>query len=158
MYLDTLTSLPEWLRSEPVLVENLDKVPVPVSELDPGETVLYPAGTYDVKTFNSIKYIQARTGDTPRILASELDMMPWQIVRYNDIDEKYVFRTGERVYLQPKRNKGSDKFHTLKAGENLRDISQLYGVKLKRLYKYNNLKPGQLPPTGSQINLRKKAR
>lgn len=158
MHLDTLTSLPEWLKSEPVLVENLDRVPEPVSELDPGETVLYPAGTYDVKVFNRIKYIEARTGDTPKILATELDMMPWQIIRYNDIDEKYVFRTGERVFLQPKRNKGSEDFHTLKPGESLRDISQLYGVKLKRLYKYNSIEPGQLPPPGSQIYLRRKAR
>jgi hypothetical protein len=34
-------------------------------------------------------------------------------------------------------------------------VSQLYAIKLERLYKLNNLKPGTQPETGTKLQLRK---
>lgn len=157
-YLDTLTSLPDWMPQYPDFADNLDRVTDPNGEPDPDEMVVFPGGSYPILTFNRINYVKARTGDTPKILAAHLDMMSWQIVKYNEIDPGYVFKTGERVYLQPKRRKGTEETHEFQAGETLWDLSQQYGVKLKRVYKFNNLSTGQVPDPGTVIFLRRKSR
>ncbi|MBL4594503.1 MAG: LysM peptidoglycan-binding domain-containing protein, partial [Flavobacteriales bacterium] len=43
-----------------------------------------------------------------------------------------------------------------KQGETMRDISQLYGIKLKKLYKKNLLIMGTQPNVGDKIFLKKK--
>jgi hypothetical protein len=40
----------------------------------------------------------------------------------------------------------------------MRSISQLYGIKLKSLYKKNNMKAGEEPKEGDVLFMRKKKR
>jgi len=68
-----------------------------------------------------------------------MDMAPWQLKRYNDLPLAHNFSGGETVYLQPKRSKSKAGYHMSIEGETLRSISQRYGVKLRRLEKYNRL-------------------
>jgi len=63
---------------------------------------------------------------------------------------------GDIIYLQPKRNKAIEDYHKVKTGETMRSISQLYGVKLRKLYKKNRMIIGTQPNVGDQISLRKK--
>ena len=58
-------------------------------------------------------------------------------------------------FLQPKRNKAKNNYHVFKKGDSMRSISQIYGVKLKKLYSKNNLKIGTEPQIGDKIYLRK---
>jgi LysM repeat protein len=46
----------------------------------------------------------------------------------------------------------------VREGETLYEISQLYGIKLKSLYKFNQLLEGQEVPEGTQLYLRHKRR
>jgi len=109
-----------------------------------------------IKLHNHIKYIVAREGDTFYKITQDFDMNLWQIFKYNDLNKTDVLKVGDIIYLQPKRNKAKQEFHTVKAGETMRDISQLYGVKLKQLYKKNNLIIGTQPNVGDKISLKKK--
>lgn len=109
-----------------------------------------------IKLYNHIKYIVAREGDTFYKITQDFDMNLWQIFKYNDLNKTDVLKVGDIIYLQPKRNKAKQEFHTVKAGETMRDISQLYGVKLKKLYRKNNLIIGTQPNVGDKISLKKK--
>ncbi len=109
-----------------------------------------------IKLHNHIKYIVAREGDTFYRITQDFDMNLWQIFKYNDLNKTDVLKVGDIIYLQPKKNKSKEKFHIVKAGETMRDISQLYGVKLKKLYKKNNLIIGTQPNVGDKISLKKK--
>ncbi|MCK5462822.1 MAG: LysM peptidoglycan-binding domain-containing protein, partial [Bacteroidales bacterium] len=62
------------------------------------------------------------------------------------------------LYLQPKRGKASVEFsyHTVEAGETMYDISQMYGIKLKKLYQLNLMDPGEEPEVNDEIHLRQK--
>jgi hypothetical protein len=82
-------------------------------------------------------------------------MMPWQILKYNDLQKHTILNVGERIYLQPKRNNAEEDFHIVKSRETMRDISQEYGIKLKRLYKYNQIKMGTEILVGQKIKLKK---
>ncbi len=104
---------------------------------------------------NAIKYIAAKEGDTPVDIARALDMAPWQIKKYNDLASEHRFSGGEVVFIQPKKNKGKKADHIVVGGESLRDISQLHGVKLKKLAGYNSLSANEKLSAGQKIVLRK---
>jgi len=80
------------------------------------------------------------------------------VKKYNDADSSTeMLRTGEVVYLQPKRRKYKPKtHHIVKEGETMKEISQLYGIKLKVLYKKNNLKLGSEPTEGTKLSLKER--
>lgn len=109
----------------------------------------------EIKLNNRIKYVLAKTGDTPDALAKELDIFTWQLLRYNDLTNDSILRQGQLIYIQPKRNKAEfgKNTHTVKDGETLYTISQLYGVKVKKIMKKNNLNSDSIN-IGAVLNLR----
>jgi len=109
-----------------------------------------------IKLHNHIKYIKAKKGDTFYGITQDFEMNLWQIFKYNDLNESDVLKVGDIIYLQPKKNKAKEKVHIAKKGETMRDISQLYGVKLKKLYKKNKMFMGTQPNTGDKIYLKHK--
>ncbi|HDP75108.1 MAG TPA: LysM peptidoglycan-binding domain-containing protein [Bacteroidales bacterium] len=107
---------------------------------------------------NRIKYVAVREGDSFESLSKELELMPWQLCKYNDLTRDSVLRSGQELYIQPKRWKAdrSNPVHTVEQGETMYKISQMYGVKLKSLYRKNRMKPGDEPEVGQLIYLRKR--
>ena len=104
---------------------------------------------------NNIKYLIARHGDTYYKIAKEFDMGLWQIKKYNDLNKGDELTAGDIIYLQPKRGKAKVKFHVVKKGETMREISQRYGIKLKALYKKNNMIIGTQPRKRQKLYMRK---
>ena len=102
---------------------------------------------------NGIDFILARDGDNVESIARSLDLAPWQISRYNDITASYVFKGGEMVYLQPKKNKAKAEYHLSLEGETLRLISQRYGVKIKKLEAYNGISADEPLTKGQKVFL-----
>jgi len=110
-----------------------------------------------VEVRNRIEYIRVREGDTFSSLQEEFDLLGWELRMYNELDERDGIQVGRLLYLQPKRSKaarGND-FHIVKEGETMYSISQLYGIKLKALYKKNRMEPGYEPLPGTELWLRK---
>ena len=107
---------------------------------------------------NRIDYIIVKAEDTYQSLTRELEMMPYELAQYNEIPRDSKLEKGQVLYLQPKRGKASVEFsyHTVEASETMYDISQMYGIKLKKLYRLNLLNPGEEPGPGDEIQLRKK--
>lgn len=93
----------------------------------------------EVLKANGLPYVIARNGDTFKTLSKELGVSKRKIRKYNDLYKGYSFKEGDIVYLNNKNNKAVKgyNFHTTKKGESLYTISQVYGIKLKSLYKMN---------------------
>jgi len=104
---------------------------------------------------NHIKYVVAKAGDTDEKIAEDFDTTPWLIRKYNDLENGEKLKEGQVVYLQPKRNRASEKAHTVQKGENMWSISQKHGIKMKRLYKLNLMPAGAQPKAGEKVKLRK---
>jgi len=105
---------------------------------------------------NNIKYIITETVTTPEKIASEMDMGRWQISKYNDLNKREKIEEGTRIYIQPKRNKSKKhSTHTVATGETLHSISQLYGVKEKRILRYSGLPKGHKVKPGEVLKLRR---
>lgn len=103
---------------------------------------------------NRIKYTYGKEGDSFESIAEELDMLAWQIRKYNDFARNHKIKAGEIIYLQPKRARASEQSHTVQQGETLWQISQRHGVKMKQLTKRNALTEGQEPSAGTVLKLR----
>lgn len=102
-----------------------------------------------------VKYIIIKPNDTFEKIARDTDKDLWQLYKFNELRASDKLIAGQKLYLQPKRNKAKEPFHFVKKGETMRSISQLEGIKLKALYKKNNMKPGEEPKAGETLYLRK---
>ncbi len=139
----------------------------PWDEPQPGSPVLAnaPPGAElefgrQVLVNNRIEYVVAQPGDTPESLRQEMDLFRNEIYRYNEILPGEAITPGEIIYLQPKRRKASrgNEIHVVREGETMYEISQLYGVKIKHLFRLNLMDEGQEPSVGTELHLRKKRR
>jgi LysM repeat protein len=65
-----------------------------------------------------------------------------------------VLAAGDKIYLQPKRHNGDEKFHLVQDGETMWFISQSHGIQLQKLYEKNKMEPGAEPATGETIYLK----
>lgn len=109
-----------------------------------------------IKEINGIKYIEAKKGDTYTKLTDEFQMLRFELYKYNDAPKGAKLQKGERIYLQPKRNKATKgkNYHKVVKGDTPRSISQLYGIKLKKILKRNQLSKGDKLKAGIKIKLR----
>jgi LysM repeat protein len=103
---------------------------------------------------NRIKFITAKDGDSIEAIANDLDMAPWQIKKYNDLQNNQQIQAGQVIYLQPKRNTSKINEYEVKSGDTMWSISQSTGIKLRKLYKKAVLEPGQEPKPGTVIQLK----
>ena len=109
-----------------------------------------------VMVFNNRKHVVVKPGDTFYRIAMETDVELWQLYKYNEMDKNDKLIPGSKLYIQPKRNKAKEKYHIVEKGETMHSISQLHGVKLKALYRRNNIAPGTEPRPGEKVYLRGK--
>ena len=111
-----------------------------------------------IYAFNKNYYLKARRGDTFRSLAKEVDISYRKLARYNERDKNDVLEEGEIVWLKKKQNKAPKNYkgrlHYVKNGESIYSISQLYGIKLKKLYKLNDLPPTYQIRVGDALRVR----
>src|SRR6056297_4041408 len=113
---------------------------------------------HQIYNHNRIDYIIVKKGDRFNSLTRELEMLPWELYKYNELTEDSTLREGQILYIQPKRLKAAHgyNFHKVKEGETMYRIAQMYGIKLSRLYQLNLMEEGTEPVHGQKLNLRKK--
>ena len=112
---------------------------------------------HDPYLANGLVYIVGRSGDSFKMLGKELGMSSRKLRKYNELPKDYRFRGGEIIYLE-KKNKRAPKgyiIHKVKAGDSMYSISQMYGIRLKYLYKMNKMKEDEATPgVGTLMRIR----
>ncbi|WP_148289438.1 LysM peptidoglycan-binding domain-containing protein [Fibrella aestuarina] len=105
---------------------------------------------------NGLPGIQAQAGDNPGSLARKAKISLSSFLRYNELTDRDLVTTGEVYYLAKKYKKALVPFHTARADESMRSISQRYGIRLKKLLKYNRMDRVQKLQVGRVLWLREK--
>lgn len=103
------------------------------------------------------QFIVAKTGDSYYRLAKEFGISLKQIYKYNDvISKENTIEAGDKIYVMQKRNRAKkERTFEVTNSISLRDISQLKGIKLKRLLKLNpDLSPSKALSSGTTVFLR----
>jgi len=110
--------------------------------------VAVPAFTSKTKV-NGILVIMAASGENATALASRAKADLTEFLRWNEIAISDKINPGQYYFLGKKRARATEAYHKVVPGEDLWSISQQYGVRLKKLRKYNRmsadqpLKPGE---------------
>ncbi|PIE84091.1 MAG: hypothetical protein CSA07_03830 [Bacteroidia bacterium] len=113
-------------------------------------------GDREVYTRNRIDYIKVGPHDTYASLTRRLDMLPFELQRYNELPSRQLPPPGTELYIQPKRRKAAhgNQSHVVEEGETVYSISQKYGMKTKWLRKRNHLAEREEPTVGQILYLR----
>jgi len=128
-------------RTDPVDVE------VPVEEAITG-----------ILNTNDVNYFISEAPVSLEQIARQTDLSVRRLMQYNEnlVAGSQQVDPNERVYLQKKRRsyRGGQKYHRVAPGENLYDIAQRYGIRLKNLARRNRIGEQADPATGEEIKLR----
>lgn len=125
-----------------------------------GTLVINPYAQRAVDYNNGVKYIEVQDGDTYESITRMFNLRDWELGHYNDIPKNADLKKYRYLYIESKRRRAHPNHptHIVKEGETMHLISQQYGVRMARLYYFNNMEKGAQPKPGDKLNLRKKIR
>ena len=105
---------------------------------------------------NLVKYIEVKEGDTYESIAAQAEVRLHKLLEYNDLAFDSKIQPGDKVYLQPKKRRATveNEYYTVQQGETMYSISQQFGIKLRYLYKWNDMPVGTQPFMGQVLKLR----
>lgn len=117
-----------------------------------------PTGFHPITKCNKNYYVVARNGDTFATLAKETGISRRKLARYNERDKDDRLQAGDIIYLKMKQKRAAKGLkgqpHIVKAGESMYSIAQMYGIRLKNLYKMNHLQPDDSIEVGMKLRVR----
>ena len=94
---------------------------------------------------NDNYFIVVQAGDDLATISQATGISIENLLEYNELDLDYTLTIGDILYLRTKKKKAAEEYkykpHVVQPGQSMYDISQMYGLRLKYLYKLNNLKP-----------------
>lgn len=96
---------------------------------------------------NGLVYVIARRGDSFDDLSDEFSISKKKLRKYNDLHKGYTLAEGDIIYLRKKHTRSPQyERHTVRSGDSMHTISQIYGIKLESLYRLNGLDPDEYVP------------
>ena len=113
---------------------------------------------HPIYKFNNNYYLKARRGDTFKSIGKEVGISYRKLAKYNERDKRDTLDEGDIVYLKKKAKKApkdyKGRLHYVRSGESMYSIAQLYGIRLKNLYKLNHMSPDDAIRVGQGLRLR----
>lgn len=113
---------------------------------------------------NDLDAVYVQKGDDLNSIADRYRKNPKKLYRYNELKGRSL-KVGQYLFLEKKANtykankdSKSPKVHIVRQGQSLYDIAQLYGIKYRKILRYNKVYRHQAPNAGVQIFLDKKRR
>ncbi|MBC3784842.1 LysM peptidoglycan-binding domain-containing protein [Spirosoma utsteinense] len=107
-------------------------------------------------TINDRLGVQAQPCDNVITLAHYGKIDISTLLEYNELSDRDVVLPGQIYYLERKAKRAKIPFHVVQKNQTLREVSNLYGVRLKSLLKYNRIQLIQRVQTGRILWLRSK--
>lgn len=106
---------------------------------------------------NGVPFILTSDLDTYESIAEEYNLFTGELLRFNDLKKSRDLAPGTVVYLQRKKGKARKhlEIHIAVEGDTYYDISQKYGVRMKKLFKYNDYRNGDILHVGDEVFLRR---
>ncbi len=105
---------------------------------------------------HGLVYVIAQRGDSYASIANEFGFDLKDLCEYNEVPNDFPLQDGNLVYFQEKKKKADKPYyeHVVEVGESMYSISQLYGVKVEKIYKMNKKDPEYVPTEGDILRLR----
>lgn len=117
-------------------------------------TNLYGQAVY--YTINGLPGVQAQSCDNVITLAYYGKKSVERFASDNDLTAQDVILPGQIYYLAKKAKRAKVPFHVVQRGQTLREVANMYGVRLKSLLKFNRIPANQRVQTGRIVWLQRK--
>ena len=108
--------------------------------------------------FNDNYYIVAGQGDTFQSIGNDVHVDYRKLAKFNERDKNDPIEEGERIWLKKKRRHAPKEYkgyvYRVVAGESMYSIAQSFGIRLKSLYKMNDLTPDYIIQVGDPLRIR----
>ena len=119
---------------------------------------LQAATQHQINQFNDNYYVVARQGDTFKSIGEDTHVDYRRLAKFNERDKDDTLEEGERIWLKKKRRRAPKDYkgyvYRVEAGESMYSISQRFGIRLKSLYKMNELSPDYIIKVGDPLRIR----
>ena len=113
---------------------------------------------HQVNQFNDNYYIIASQGDTFRSIGEDTGVDYRRLAKFNERDKDDPIEEGERIWLKKKRRHAPKEYkgyvYRVEAGDSMYGIAQRFGIRLKNLYKMNDLSPDYIIQVGDPLRIR----
>ncbi|MBX2915732.1 MAG: LysM peptidoglycan-binding domain-containing protein [Cyclobacteriaceae bacterium] len=149
----------KWVRKDKIPADKTYVVVIPTGTLSsdfntlniastskPEVIEVKPTARTEKKRHNNIMAIQAMPGETATELAKRAGIGITEFLKYNEIAIDHSVSAGTYYYLARKKTRLPGESYTAKAGDDLWLVSQITGVQLKRLKRFNKHLTGLLKP------------
>lgn len=112
--------------------------------------------TREMYSQNGVPFIYAYEGERYSDIARQYGLFLREMLSFNDASEDCELPCGAVVYLQAKKRKAAKEYeeYVVEEGMGMREISQKFAVKLKKLYRMNDVDEEFVPQVGDTIRLR----
>jgi len=115
--------------------------------------------THTIYSHNKNYFIIVEIGDNMATISKETGLSLKKLYQYNDLPLDYAPTQGDLIYLKKKQKCASKQFrknpiHIVEQNQSLFDIAQLYGIRLKYLYKLNQFDPSHEIKPGDILRIR----
>ena len=105
---------------------------------------------------NGVPFVYAAAGERYSDIARQYNLFLREVLSFNDADEDRELPKGTVVYLQAKKSKAAKGYdsYVVEEGMGMKEISQKFAVKLRRLCRMNGVSEEYMPQVGEVIRLR----
>lgn len=124
-------------------VLTVTKVPITSSPNSPEKA--------EQREINGVPVIQAKAGESLSSLVARSGMSMSRFLNVNEMDIARPIRGGTFFYLGKKKKHAAQELYTVAPGEDVWVVSQRFGVRMKSLVKYNDLKGATESVSGSTL-------
>lgn len=116
------------------------------------------AGSIAISSCNGVEFATAMPGDDVKSISKRYKIKSSKLLKFNDLYRGYKIQSGDRLYLAQKRKYASKEagyIYKVQEGDSMHSISQLFGIRLKKLYKMNKMHMyDPMPEVGTIIRIR----
>ena len=104
---------------------------------------------------NGVVYVIGEENDSYEKIAGDIGYKAKELRKYNEVPEGTPVSPGDIIYLGKKKKKATKPYsqHTVRVGDSMHSISQLYGVQMESLYKLNKKSYNYVPSVGERLRL-----
>lgn len=124
----------------------------------PSQNVNYVNHNHQPYLVNDVVCYRGEQGDDWDVLARELGIKKKKLLKYNECEDTYTQVVGMNIFTKKKKSKADKRYknywHKVRRGDSMYSISQMYGVKIKNLYKMNFKDADYVPLEGDLIKVR----
>ncbi|MGB4205658.1 MAG: glucosaminidase domain-containing protein [Bacteroidales bacterium] len=122
--------------------------PVVYTEVGPGPS------HRSLLLLNRRLFVFSRADDTYFKIANDFNIPMTRLCHFNDVEPGSELTQGKPVFIEAKRRRSKTDVHYAQTGETMHDIAQNHGIRLKNLYRMNNMIQGEEPRAGQKLRLR----